>query len=386
MDIDKIVEVILGMCTAEQLANDKGKTLVEGLFNEILKKERDEFLKGYERGENRSSGFNNRTLKLGNGWKLNLRVPRVRKDSSKLHYTLFNKYKRHTDDFENKIEDWYKSGITEKNINKMLKISCIPQEDKKAIRNKYVKLYKKWLEENKEGFEVVKVDATEFNKKHWKADIYTLYTIWGYKKNDCRTITKCLGYFVKEGKECSKHWEEVIKYMDKFVDLESIKLIISDMNSGLKYQLGKLNKPLQNCLWHRLRSISVRIKGITKSESEDIFYSEYKRLSKIDSIEQLKELLLNFDVYEYRVEKNKSGVEVQRDFNRMISHYYDDNFTYFQDKDLLDRYGAKLLRQTMDVESLNSQIKYSMKKYSRITSQELLEFRVYCFLESNEYL
>jgi len=262
---------------SEQFLFEQATNLMEDLCNEILIIERMQFLEKQRTDfiDNKANGFNDRTLKLSDNKVLNLKCPRVRVNESELHYSLFEKHSRTTFEYQEKVDNFYTSRMYANDINFILDISRIPVKDIERLKNKYLKMYDDFINEyKKKDYDILKVDATVINSNDCKNQ-FTIYFVFGFYTEDNQVKKECLYFYISYEKENKNDWNKVLQYIIKFVDLSNLKLIISDMNNGLKSSFKDYKEfngiDTQNCIWHRFFSLFDRIKGFIVSERKKLF-------------------------------------------------------------------------------------------------------------------
>lgn len=361
---------------------------MEVAVNDILYYEREEFL--YEQREvyikNRGNGYNDRDFRLSDGKILKIRVPKVRKNSKDLIYTIFDKYKRNSNGFESNLVDLYSSRIFEKDIVKMLGISKISQCRKDKILNEYIQKYDDFLGKMKQkDYDIIKLDSTFKGKKKNKFK-YNIYFAWGFYTENNVVKKECLYFHIAQGNENKEEWEKVIYYLIKNVNLKKTRLIISDMFNSLKTSLSNIkeyspelkNVLYQNCIWHRLYSIfdTSKLPMQLKYKMFSLFYSKFKVVKDIDL---LKEMLNQVKKLKYVKRKNIDG---------MLKVHYEDNFNYLRVYDDLKKKGYKTkdLMQNMDIESFHADLKYYLKKTVNYMNPNILKMRIMMFLEQKQYI
>ncbi|UUV17733.1 hypothetical protein NRK67_02525 [Fusobacteria bacterium ZRK30] len=361
---------------------------MERVVNEILYYEREEFL--YEQREvyieNRGNGFNDRDFKLSNSMVLSIKVPKVRKNSRDLIYSIFEKYKRNSNEFEINLETFYSSRMYEKDIVKMLGISKISQCRKDKILEKYIQKYEDFLAKTKKkNYDIIKLDST-FKGKMRNKTKYNIYFAWGFYTENNIVKKECLYFHIDQKNENKKEWEKVINYLISNVNLKNTKLLISDMFNSLKTSLHDIKKYtpelknilFQNCIWHRLHSI-FNVSILPMKIKRPLFSTFYSQFKEVKDIELLKESLDLFKKMEFK--KNK-------DINGMLNVHYEDNFNYLRVYyDLKQKgYTIKNLMQNMDIESFHADLKYYLNKTVNYTNSNILKMRIMMFLEQKQYI
>lgn len=119
------IEDIQNLINAE-VKNDMAKIILTKVFNEIMEKERDEYLesKSYQRNPNKSTyrnGYYERdyTTKIGT---LNLRVPRT--IDGKFSTEVFERYQRNEKALLTTMLEMYVQGLSTRKISKIIENMC----------------------------------------------------------------------------------------------------------------------------------------------------------------------------------------------------------------------------------------------------------------------
>ena len=110
----------------ESVDNKIAKSILTKVFNELMEKERDEYLdnKAYQRDSNRTSYLNgyyerDYTTKIGT---LTLRVPRTR--DGKLWAELFERYQRNEKALLTTMLEMYVQGVQVRKVSKIIENMC----------------------------------------------------------------------------------------------------------------------------------------------------------------------------------------------------------------------------------------------------------------------
>lgn len=361
---------------------------IEMVVNEILYYEREEFL--YEQREvyikNRGNGFNDRGFKLSNSMVINIKVPKVRENSRSLIFSIFDKYKRNSSEFEANLENFYSSRMYEKDIVKMLGISKISQCRKNKILNEYIQKYEDFLGNMKQKeYDIIKLDSIFKGKKKSKTK-YNIYFAWGFYTENKVVKKECLYFHIDQRNENKEEWEKVINYLIRNVNLKNTKLLISDMFNSLKTSLHDIKKYApelknvlyQNCIWHRLHSI-FNVSILTMKIKRPLFSAFYSQFKEVKDIDLLKE---SFDLFK------KMEFKKHKDINGMLNVHYEDNFNYLRVYDDLKQkgYTIKNLMQNMDIESFHADLKHYLSKTVNYTNLNILKMRIMMFLEKKQYI
>lgn len=354
------------------------KVIQENFINDLLLEERKAFLYDTKNKypENKSSGFQKRTLRVHLDLVLNISVPKVRKGSKELKYSPFEKYCRYTKVTFNKIENKYKAKNFLSFLSAFLGVSDLPIKIKSSLKDKYLSMYDKFVVDVKKAPEVIKLDATHFGKIN-NPNRYVMYFVWGF---DSFGNKKCLYFNPEVGSECKEGWSKVVSHINNNIDTSNTQVIISDMNSSLKKLLEKElpQIPRQNCMFHRLQSIFDKIK-VSPQERRSLLSVYYKEIQKCDTQEEVKEIFETLNSFEF-VSKKEGNKRYNKNIEKMLKHSYEDNFTFLS----LDL-PRKLVYQNMDLESLISELKNYLK-YNKRKNIEILKWKTMMFLDTRNYL
>ena len=359
----------------------KAIKLYEDFYNNVMYEEREKFLKNDK--ENRANGYNKRKLKYQIDMTLNLKIPTMRKNNKELKFSVLQKYKRTSPNFDKKIKSLYGSRSFERDICEILNISTLPRKTKEKIHREYMNKYRAFINMKKSGYDLIKLDATFFGKVK-SVYSYTAYFVWGFKNGE----KHCLYYYVQNGSENKEGWKTVIDYILEKINLSDVKLIVSDLFPALKKLLEKELPfiPRQNCMFHRFEGLSRKIKK-PWAYKKGLVKKSYAKLLEITEREELVEVLdvyRNFD----RVARKRNGREKysKQDVQKMLNVSYEDNFTFLEVEEELQNYSRKELIQAMDIESVFSDMKFHLKKNFKYNTCEELIVKIFFFLERKNYL
>ncbi len=356
--------------------------MYQDFYNDVMYKERENFLIGHRDKTNRANGYNDRQLKYMIDVTLDLKVPTMRKHNHDLEYSVLTKYKRTGKLFDKRVKSFYKTRMFEREMCEILKISTLPREVKESIKQEYLEKYNDFISSKKQGYDLLKLDATCFGKKDTQHR-YTAYFVWGFNGRG----KHCLYYNVVQGEETQAGWQELIQYILSNINLEDVKLLISDMFGALKTLLHKNLSfiPLQNCMWHRFYSLLKYYKG-GKYGRRSILSKKYSKLLKLETREELEDLLNSFKKLDFYKRRGGSGKLNDPKLDRMISHSWEDNFTFLDLEKEMKNYTRNNLIQTTDIESIFSDMKFYLKKNHKYNTVEELTFKIFFFLEYKNYL
>ena len=354
--------------------------LQEETFNKIMYEERKHFLKGQI--DNRANGYNDRTLKYMIDVTLNLKVPTMRHNNKELKFSVLRKYKRTSYNFDKKMKFLYGSRSFERDICDILKISVLPKKTKEQIHKEYMNKYKAFINMKKSGYDLIKLDATFFGRVKSVFN-YTAYFVWGFKDGK----KHCLYYHVQTGIENKEGWQKVVDYIIKNIDLNDVKLIVSDLFTALKKILENdlPYMPRQNCMFHRLESLSRRIKK-PWSYKKGLVKKSYSKLFEVTQREEIEKILESYGKFEMVKVRRGTGKVSDKNFQMMLNVAYEDNFTFLDLENQLQNYTRKDIIQSMDIESIFSDMKFYLKKNYKYNTCEELTVKIFFFLESKNYI
>lgn len=361
----------------ESFLNKKIKKFAENLLNEIMLEERNEFLENYNTIGN---GYNKRTLRTTFTIDLELKVPKVRKFSDELNYSVFEKYKRTTTNFEKLIEKMYTSRLYESDISDLLSMSSITYSRKEKILEKYFQKYKKFMFGEKKASKVIKLDATYFHSKLSKTK-YTVYSAFNsYEDSSIELIC----FLIFPGNENSEGWNKLIDHMIKYCDLSDTKLIVSDLARHIKRTLHQKEElahiKFQNCIWHRVMSLAdcVKINKTERKEMLSYIYSDF-----ITTQEKNYDIFNVFENFKSRQRKIEKYITI-RNVEKAIEFYKEDNYSFLEVENELKEYDRKELIQTSNVEAYFSKLKHYLSKNRNYTNEKVLASKIMMFIEKEE--
>lgn len=361
----------------EGIIKEKTKFFIEDLLNEIMYEERKEFLKRYNTC---GDGFNKRSLRTTLTLDLNLRVPKVRKYSRELNYSIFEKYQRTTPEFEEIIEKLYTSRLYERDIAELLKMSSITYERKKKILEKYYKKYQDWCIERKKCSKVVKIDSTYFHSKRSK-EKYSVYSVFNSYED---STLELIYFYIQKGNENTTGWRNTINHIVKYFDLSKTVLIVSDMAKHIKnvlYETEELKHiEKQNCIWHRVMSLADCVK-INKAKRAELLAQVYTNF--ISMKEPDYTVFDCFKEFEPRT-KTIEGYKTTRSIERSVKFYNSDNYTFLKIRKELGEYQKKELIQTGNVEAYFSALKQYLRKHTNYSSKRVLASKIMMYVEKEK--
>lgn len=330
----------------EEVKNDLSKNILTKVFNELMEKERDDYLnnEAYQRDPNRSTyrnGYYERdyTTKIGT---LTLRVPRTR--DGKFSTDIFERYQRNEKTLLLTMLEMYVQGVSTRKVSKVIENLCGKNYSKSFVStltknlDEEVKIWRnRDLSNLKYPYLLVDVIYIKVRENH-RVVSKACHIAIGINEEGRREI---IGFKISE-KESEDTWSLFFEYL-KQKGLKGIKMVISDAHKGLVKSIKEsfINASWQRCQVHFLRNILSKIpKKDTKEFREDI--KSLFRIQDIKIARTVKEEL--FKKYE---EKKK----YQNSLN-VLDEGFEDAFTYLNNEEIHTR-----LKSTNCVERLNEEIR-----------------------------
>lgn len=330
----------------EEVKNDLSKNILTKVFNELMEKERDDYLnnEAYQRDPNRSTyrnGYYERdyTTKIGT---LTLRVPRTR--DGKFSTDIFERYQRNEKTLLLTMLEMYVQGVSTRKVSKVIENLCAKNYSKSFVStltknlDEEVKIWRnRDLSNLKYPYLLVDVIYIKVRENH-RVVSKACHIAIGINEEGRREI---IGFKISE-KESEDTWSLFFEYL-KQKGLKGIKMVISDAHKGLVKSIKEsfINASWQRCQVHFLRNILSKIpKKDTKEFREDI--KSLFRIQDIKIARTVKEEL--FKKYE---EKKK----YQNSLN-VLDEGFEDAFTYLNNEEIHTR-----LKSTNCLERLNEEIR-----------------------------
>mgnify|MGYP000921125597 CR=1 FL=1 len=330
----------------EEVKNDLSKNILTKVFNELMEKERDDYLnnEAYQRDPNRTTyrnGYYERdyTTKIGT---LTLRVPRTR--DGKFSTDIFERYQRNEKSLLLTMLEMYVQGVSTRKVSKVIENLCGKNYSKSFVStltknlDEEVKLWcNRDLSNLKYPYLLVDVIYIKVRENH-RVVSKACHIAIGINEEGRREI---IGFKISE-KESEDTWSLFFEYL-KQKGLKGIKMVISDAHKGLVKSIKEsfINASWQRCQVHFLRNILSKIpKKDTKEFREDI--KSLFRIQDIKIARTVKEEL--FKKYE---EKKK----YQNSLN-VLDEGFEDAFTYLNNEEIHTR-----LKSTNCLERLNEEIR-----------------------------
>jgi transposase-like protein len=246
--------------------------LLESLLNEIMRRERERFLR-LNQGE-QANGFYQRRLHLTLG-KLNLKVPRVRYGKAFRPAILPPPWKRADKDYEELLIAMLANGYSQAQMERALKSLSLPfsqdaLQDALALIEEKLSFYK--TQPLKEDWFAIFIDGywAKLRTREGKLQDITLFVAVGIDLDGNKEI---LGFWVQLGKEKKSFWVEV------FQDLVNrgvcrVLLFVTDDFQGIHEVIEKLfpYADHQLCHLHLRRNLRRELSGKAYKEAGGLLY------------------------------------------------------------------------------------------------------------------
>ncbi|WP_106460016.1 IS256 family transposase [Anaerococcus sp. Marseille-P3915] len=357
------IEDIQNLINAE-VKNDMARTVLTKVFNEIMEKERDEYLENiaYQRDSNRSTyrnGYYERdyTTKIGT---LTLRVPRTR--DGKFSTDVFERYQRNEKTLLTTMLEMYFQGVSTRKVSKVIENMCGKTYSKSfvsSLTKEFDEEVKLWRNSDLSTIkypyiivDVVYIKVRENNRVVSKA---CHIAIGINEKGNREIIGLDLSSSVSE-----YSWLSFFEYL-KARGLFGLKMVISDAHKGLVKSIKEtfVNVIWQRCQVHFLRNI---LSKSPKKNSEE-FRTDIKALFKIQDINLARKMKEEIFL---KYEKEK---KFQNSLNT-LDEGFEDSFAYLATDVIHSR-----LRSTNCLERLNEEVR-RREKVVRIFPNEDLAMRL----------
>jgi transposase-like protein len=267
------INEIIGNLSYEDLVGLNGLSknglvsLVEGLLQEIMGKEKAEYLFGIE--NDKSNGSYHRKLNTSLG-QLSLNIPRVR--SGEFRSSLLpQKYQRYDESFEDLIFTFLLNGDSKNEIVYKMKQRGISFSEKaydeifEFIKNQMESFKSNELDEE---YNFIYIDAYHCMVKDHKAKQVkkgVIYTVLGIDKQANKRI---LGFYSFFGHENKSTWMEVFQNLINR-GLKRVLMFISDDFSGITEAINTLFplSDIQKCIVHLDRNL---YKNMKKEDAKQV--------------------------------------------------------------------------------------------------------------------
>ena len=339
------IEDIQNLINSE-VKNDIAKKILTKVFNELMEKERDEYLdnQAYQRDPNRSTyrnGYYERdyTTKIGT---LTLKVPRTR--DGKFSTEVFERYQRNEKALLATMLEMYVQGVSTRKVSKVIENMCGKTYSKSFVSSltkeldEEVKLWRNSdLKELKYPYllvDVVYIKVRENNRVVSKA----CHIAIGINEKGNREI---IGLDLSEG-ESEYSWSNFFEYL-KARGLSGVKMVISDAHKGLVKAIKEtfINVSLQRCQVHFLRTILTKA---PKKNTEE-FRADMKSLFKIQDISLARKMKDEIFVKYEKEKKYQNSLKT-------LDEGFEDAFAYLANDVIHSR-----LRSTNCLERVNQEVR-----------------------------
>jgi transposase-like protein len=271
---DKLLDRIFQKYKEDESDEDLLKYILEMVFNELLEKEMAEYLKAekYEQNEERTghrNGYRERNLRTRVGT-LELRVPRDREGN--FSPEVFDKYQRSEKALVLALQEMYLEGVSTRKTKKITEKLCGTEFSKDQVS----RLAKKLDEQQDEwrnrslgkSFPYLVIDATyEKVRENGQIRDRAVLMVVGIDEDGYRQF---LGTYMKTT-ETEASWSDVFSdLIDRGIDPESVKYIVSDKHRGMRKAMAKFfpESSWQWCQTHYQRNAEAKISG--KDETEKL--------------------------------------------------------------------------------------------------------------------
>ena len=330
----------------ESVDNKLAKSILTKVFNELMEKERDEYLdnKAYQRDSNRTSyrnGYYDRdyTTKIGT---LTLRVPRTR--DGKFSTEVFQRYQRNEKALLTTMLEMYVQGVSTRKVSKVVENMCGKTYSKSFVSSLTKELdeeVKLWRNSDLSmiKYPYIIVDVVYIKVRENKRVVSkACHIAIGVNEKGNREI---IGLDLSDS-ESEYSWSNFFDYL-KSRGLSGVKMVISDSHKGLVKAVKEsfLNVSWQRCQVHFLRNI---LSKAPKKNTEE-FRSDIKSLFKIQDISLARKI--KGEIYlKYENEK-----KFQKSLN-VLDEGFEDAFAYLANDVIHSR-----LKSTNCLERLNEEVR-----------------------------
>ena len=348
----------------ESVDNKIAKTILTNIFNQLMEKERDEYLENtsYQRNPNRTTyrnGYYERdyTTKVGT---LTLRVPRTR--DGNFSTELFERYQRNEKALLTTMLEMYVQGVSTRKVSKVIENLC-----GKTYSKSFVSSLTKQLDEEVEAWR--NSDLSKVKYPYLLTDV-----IYIKVRENHKVVSKACHIAIginEEGKreiiglklsdtESLSTWNNFFEYLINR-GLTGLKMVISDAHKGLVAAIKEsfLNVSWQRCQVHFIRNILDK----TPKKNTKEFREDLKALFKITDINlarKMKEEIFN---------KYEEDKKYQKSL-QILDEGFEDSFAYLNEEHVFSR-----LRTTNCIERLNEEIR-RREKVIRIFPNEKSAIRL----------
>ncbi|WP_243342971.1 IS256 family transposase [Anaerococcus sp. AGMB09787] len=357
------IEDIQNLINSE-VKNDIAKKILTKVFNELMEKERDEYLdnQAYQRDPNRSTyrnGYYERdyTTKIGT---LTLRVPRTR--DGKFSTEVFERYQRNEKALLATMLEMYIQGVSTRKVSKVIENMCGKTYSKSFVSSLTKELdeeVKLWRNSDLSTItypyiivDVVYIKVRENNRVVSKA----CHIAIGINEKGNREI---IGLDLSAS-ESEYSWSNFFEYL-KVRGLSGVKMVISDAHKGLVKAIKEtfINVSWQRCQVHFLRTILTKA---PKKNTEE-FRADMKSLFKIQDISLARKMKDEIFVKYEKEKKYQNSLKT-------LDEGFEDAFAYLANDIIHSR-----LRSTNCIERLNQEVR-RREKVVRIFPNEKSAMRL----------
>ena len=269
----------------ESVDNKIARDILTKLFNQLMEKERDEYLENeaYQRDPDRKTyrnGYYDRayTTKIGS---ITLRVPRTR--DGKFSTELFERYQRNEKALISTMLEMYVQGVSTRKVTKVMEELCGQTYSKSFVSSLTKQLDKDVNEWRNRDISIIKypyllVDVVYIKvRENRRVVSKACHIAIGISEKGKREI---LGLDISQGETVSS-WFNFFEYLKKR-GISGLKMVISDSHKGLVRAIKEsfTNVSWQRCQAHFIRNILER----SPKKNTEEFRADVKALFKIKDI------------------------------------------------------------------------------------------------------
>lgn len=291
MDLDQIQTLI-----ERSGANDTAKDIFRILFNQVMEKERTEYIQAenYERCEERKTqrnGYYDRDFitRIGS---LNLRVPRTR--DGVFSPSLFEKYQRHEKALITTMMEMVICGVSTRNVTKAVEALCgetVSKSFVSSILKQLDPIVEEWRNRSlkDKSYKFLMVDVLYLKiRENNRVVSRSCHIAIGISDEGTREI---IGLMLSDS-ESTDTWAQFFEYLKKR-GLGAPKYIISDAHAGLVQAIRQcfIGSTWQRCQAHFIRNIFDKLpKKIDRQVQDDL--KAIFHMTNVSSARELKNLFL----------------------------------------------------------------------------------------------
>ncbi len=315
------------------------KTIAALLLNELMKKEREIYLR--ESIDNKANGYYERQLAcfLGN---LGISVPRDRKSEFR-PAVLPSEWQKADESFQEFILNLVLQSYSPNKIKTLLQSMNLPysaeqiEEIKEDLYNKAKELKTRELPSDMFALFIDAYHTQIKDEEVNRIKKAVIYNIVGIDMEGRKTL---LSYYIYFGSESKEDWLQILNDLIKR-GLKRVMVIVSDDFSGLSLAIGNLfpQTDHQLCLLHMQRNIK---KNMSRQDAKQF----YEELALIKRIQDYEKALIKFE------ELCKS---YEKKYPAYIKGLLNKKDSYFNYKKYPEHVG-KYIYTTNVVENINSRI------------------------------